>query len=200
MLGIAGGSASGKSTLAQSICECVRATNPDLVIEVISTDAYFTRGQDNAPAFKSPTTGELEFDCNRPDSIDVPELLTDIENACREADVVIVEGLMILYLEDVRNLFNLKVFVDTDADVRALRRMLRDLKGGRMFSDPENIARYYLESAKPGHDRYVEPSKIFADVILRGDSHLEQKAVLLANLILTGIRCGAKSVPERKEM
>jgi uridine kinase len=135
----------------------------------------------------SPSTGVEEFDCNRPDSIDLERLLLDMNSEAKEAKLIVVEGLMILHVEALRQRLDLKIFVDTDADVRALRRMLRDLKGGRMFSDPENIARYYLESAKPGHERFVQPSRSFADIIVAGDGNLEEKAALLANLILTEV-------------
>jgi uridine kinase len=187
IVGIAGGSAAGKSTLTRAIREVLSELSPDLSIETISTDAYFVRGNEGAPTFTSPTTGNLEFDCNRPNSVDANQLLLDIELARNAAPVVIVEGLMILHTQGIRERLDLKIFVDTDADVRALRRMLRDLKGGRMFSDPENIARYYLESAKPGHERYVQPSRVFADLVVSGDADLGEKAALLANLILSKV-------------
>jgi uridine kinase len=186
-VGIAGGSASGKSTLTKEICDRLTESQPKLAVRTISTDAYFRRGKDGAPTLISATTGVEEFDCNQPNSIDVTQLLSDMDLQSKEADLLIVEGLMILHLEQLRERFDLKIFVDTDADVRALRRMLRDLKGGRMFSDPDNIARYYLESAKPGHERYVEPSKIYADIIVRGDRDFTKTANFIVDMVLSKV-------------
>ena len=78
--------------------------------------------------------------------------------------VIIVEGILILNEEELRDLFDIKIFVDTDADVRILRRLRRDVKErGRSV---DSVIYQYLATVKPMHDRFVEPSKRYADVII----------------------------------
>jgi uridine kinase len=90
---------------------------------------------------------------------------------------------MILHLPTVRERLDLRLFLELDADERALRRMLRDMKGGRTFTDPQKIANYYRESARVGHAAYVEPSRIHADIILRGDSDFARTGAMVAAII-----------------
>jgi uridine kinase len=84
---------------------------------------------------------------------------------------------MVLHAPEIRELLDLRVFVELDADLRALRRMLRNMERGQ---EPKFIAEYYIESARVGHERFVEPSKLYADFILRGDTDFERAANLLA--------------------
>ena len=78
--------------------------------------------------------------------------------------MVLTEGILTLYDEELRNLFDIKIFVDADADERILRRVLRDTKErGR---DIENIIDQYLTTVKPMHYRYVEPTRMYADIVL----------------------------------
>ena len=77
---------------------------------------------------------------------------------------MLTEGILTLYDEELRNLFDIKIFVDADADERILRRVLRDTKErGR---DIENIIDQYLTTVKPMHYRYVEPTRMYADIVL----------------------------------
>jgi uridine kinase len=98
-------------------------------------------------------------------------------------DVILVEGLMTLAVPEIRECLDLRLFVELDADERALRRLVRDMSGGRGSNDPVSIARYYRECARVGHARYVEPSRVFADLILRGDSDFARTAPLVAAVI-----------------
>jgi uridine kinase len=179
VIGIAGGSASGKTTLAQALA---RQLAPRTV-EIISADRFFRRGEPGAPTFVSPTTGLGEFECNVPESVDNVRLIAAVRQLSEnphEPDVVIVEGHMLLDNSETRAMCDLKIYVELDADVRALRRMLRDLTGVRGNADPSFIARYYLESARVGHEKYVEPSRVHADFIVRGDADYERLATLIA--------------------
>lgn len=98
-------------------------------------------------------------------------------------DVIVVEGLMTLAVPEIRERLDLRLFVELDADERALRRLLRDMAGSRGNGDPAFIARYYRECARVGHARHVEPSRVHADLILRGDAPAGRSAALVAAVI-----------------
>lgn len=195
IVGIAGGTASGKTTFSAALATALNQADPALVVEVLSTDAYFLPTP-QMPTFKSPSTGQETPDYNRPDSIDSNRLATDLQARRRAGDgVTIVEGLMVLHLEEVRRCLDLRVFVELEADARALRRLVRNL--GKQLSkavgsDARAIADYYLESAAVGHQRYIEPSRVHADLILRGDGDFGRTAGLVAAAVV-GLRRRAAS-------
>jgi uridine kinase len=98
------------------------------------------------------------------------------------AQLIIVEGILLFAAEEVRDLFDLKIFVDTDSDTRVLRRIERDIRErGRDFV---GVQSQYLETVKPMHDAFVEPSKKYADVIIPEGGH-NAKAL---NLILSRLK------------
>jgi len=189
LIGLAGGSASGKSTFAAALVEALQIVRPAIMVEKISTDDYFLPNE-TMPSFFSPTRGMAMPDYNRPDSLDAAALLRDL-NARRAAsncpDVLLVEGLMVLHLREICERLDLRLFMELDADQRALRRIVRNL--GNSY-DPQNdnsaqsIANYFLESAKVGHEKYVEPSKGHADLILRGDGDFMRTARMLAWMVV----------------
>ena len=87
----------------------------------------------------------------------------------RPAKVIIVEGLLIFQNPELRDLMDIKIFVDTDADVRILRRILRDVQErGRSI---ESVVEQYLATVKPMHEQFIEPSKRFADIIVLEGGH-----------------------------
>ena len=101
-------------------------------------------------------------------------------------DVLLLEGLMVLHIPDIREQLDLRLFVELDADTRALRRLVRNI--GHQHDpipdhSPQSIANYYLESAKVGHMRYIEPSVIYADLIVRGDADFGRVAPMVAAVI-----------------
>jgi len=192
VVGIAGGSASGKTTLTAAL---LRVLSPDsaeepthapLNVEVIGLDRYFYRGAPGGPRITMPSTGEEFPDNNHPNSADNARLVTDLdalivsENA---PDIVLLEGLMTLHVPEIRDRLDLKIFVELDADLRALRRLLRDMNGTRGSTDPAWIAAYYRECARIGHNAYIEPSRVYADLIVRGDSDFDRTAPMLAAII-----------------
>ncbi|CEK15208.1 uridine kinase [Chthonomonas calidirosea] len=186
IVGIAGGSASGKTTLVQHLAQALAAGRPPLHAEVIGMDRYFYRGAPGGPTFISPSTGERLPDNNHPNSADNARLIADLETLCASEnapDVILVEGLMALYVPELRERFDLRLFVELDADLRALRRLLRDMQGGRGSTDPHWIATYYRECARVGHAAYVEPSRVHADLIVRGDADFQRIAPYLAAII-----------------
>lgn len=186
--GIAGGSASGKSAFTRALTRVLSAA-PAVSTEVLSTDAYFLP-HDRIPRFYSPTRSMSLPDYNRPDSIDLPLLLADIDaraGAANAPRVLLIEGLMVLHLPEIRERLGLRLFIELDADQRALRRLVRNLSTQNDPLDgintPETIASYFIESAKVGHERYVEPSRKFADLILRGDGDFHRSAGMVAAVI-----------------
>ena len=184
VVGIAGGSASGKSTFAAAFSEALAARGRQ--VETFSMDRYARENRAAGPHFVSPSTGESLFDWNHPDACDLARLLADLDTRSEAADapdVLLVEGLMALHFSELRQRLALRLFIDLDADVRALRRLLRDMHGGRASRDPEFIARYYLESARVGHTRYVEPSRVYADLTLRGDADFLRLIPMLCTII-----------------
>jgi uridine kinase len=189
LIGLAGGSASGKSTFAEALVQALRAARADLAVEKISTDDYFLPNE-TIPTFQSPTRGGALPDYNRPDSLDAARLLRDLD-ARRSAtgcpDVLLVEGLMVLHLPEIRDQLDLRLFIELDADQRALRRLVRNLGHNYDPSDDnsaQGIANYFLESAKVGHEKYVEPSRRCADLILRGDGDFSRIAPMVAVLVV----------------
>ncbi len=180
MIGIAGGSASGKTTFAEALVRELDFVGRSSF--VINADRFFRRGQSGAPTFVSAATGLEEFDCNHPDTVDNASLGEEIAARCSGVDVLIVEGHLLFQCEDIRNRCDLRIFVELDADERALRRILRDMAGARGNPDPNFIARYYLESAKVGHAKYVEPSRVHADFTVRGDGDFTRTARMLTQI------------------
>ncbi len=189
VVGLAGGSASGKSTFVASLRRALEEGRPRLRVEVVGTDNYFRSPEAGGPTFVSPSTGEVLMDCNRPDTPDNERLVADLDRrraAADAPDVLIIEGLMVLHVDAIRERLDLRLFLELDADERALRRLVRNLGTA---SDPINargagsIANYYLESARPGHNRYVEPSRVYADLILRGDGDFGRTAPMVAAVI-----------------
>lgn len=181
---MAGGSASGKTTFARQLVESFE--DSELVVELFNLDKYFYRGKEGGPTFISPSTGELMPHNNHPNSADNARLVADMDTRCSEVDapdVLIVEGLMTLHVEEIRSRLDLRLFMELDADVRAVRRIWRDMSGARGNTDPKFIGTYYLECARVGHALYVEPSRVHADLILRGDADFQRTVPLVMAVI-----------------
>ena len=177
IIGIAGGTGSGKSTLSDKLLE----TFSERAVLVRQDDYY----KDNAH-LTIEERAKLNFD--HPDSIDFDllethllqlkanqEIQVPVYNFCHHrredhttsvqpAEIIILEGILLFAVPQIRDLCDLKVFVETDDDIRLLRRMERDMsERGRDF---ESICHQYLATVKPMHDAFVEPSKRYADVII----------------------------------
>lgn len=179
VIGIAGGSGSGKSTFAARL----REQFPDSVA-LISCDNYY-RAHDDIPLeerrllnYDAPES--LEFDLmvshlqalKRGEAVDCPVYDFALHNRSDKIlridpkPVIIVDGILILSDPALRETFDLRIYVETDADERILRRARRDMEvRGRHIDD---IMAQYLNTVKPMHEQYVEPSKKHADLILNG--------------------------------
>jgi uridine kinase len=179
VIGIAGGSGSGKSTFAARL----REQFPDSVA-LISCDNYY-RAHDDIPLeerrllnYDAPEA--LEFDLmvshlralKRGEAVDCPVYDFALHNRSDKIlridpkPVIIVDGILILSDPALRETFDLRIYVEADADERILRRARRDMEvRGRHIDD---IMEQYLTTVKPMHEQYVEPSKKHADLILNG--------------------------------
>lgn len=178
IIGIAGGSGSGKTTLTNRLW---KQFGPDEV-SVINHDSYYKRhdelpyeercklNYDHPDSFDTALLVEhlQELRAGRP--VEVPVYDYTIHNRSDKtvtvypAPVVIVEGILIFSSQDLCDLMDMKVYVDTDADVRILRRIMRDVKQrGRTL---DSVVEQYLTTVKPMHEQFVEPSKRKADLIV----------------------------------
>lgn len=178
ILGIAGGSGSGKTTLTERLRDHFGAEE----VSVINHDSYY-RAHDELPyeercklnydhpnSFETSLLVEHLKALRAGSSVPVPVYDYTIHNRSKEivmvspAPVIIVEGILIFDDPDLCDLMDLKVFVDTDADVRILRRLVRDVKErGRTM---DSVVSQYLTTVKPMHEQFVEPSKRKADLIV----------------------------------
>ncbi len=186
LVGIAGGTASGKSRFAAALAQALAEGRPPLSAQIIPSDHYFRNHDPAGPKVTLPS-GEAYFDYNHPDAVDHARLAADLDRLSQgegAPDVLIVEGLMILYAPLIRERLDLRLFIELEADERALRRLVRnlgqdpiDLEKGRWIAD------YYTVSARVGHIRYVEPSRVYADLILRGDGDFGRLAPMVAAVV-----------------
>ncbi|MCY3579657.1 MAG: uridine kinase [bacterium] len=184
VVGVAGGSGSGKSTICRSIVDQVGTEK----VSLMSHDAYYH----HRPDLSYQERTRVNYD--HPDSLETELLLAHLEDLregkpveqpiydftrhLRRAEtvpipsgpVILIEGILLLVEPELREMLDLKVFVDTDADLRVIRRMERDMaERGRSF---DSIVAQYHATVRPMHRRFVEPSKRHADMIIpRGFNH-----------------------------
>jgi uridine kinase len=178
VLGIAGGSGSGKSTIARSIL----AALPKGTGVLLEQDHYYKR-QSHLPFeererknYDHPDALELDLLARHLDALRAGETIERPTYEFAQHDravtgltitptqIIVVEGILVLADEELRKRFDVKLFVDTDADIRLMRRIRRDLEHrGRTFAQ---IRKQYKESVRPMHLAFVEPSKRFADIIV----------------------------------
>jgi len=178
VVGIAGGTGSGKTSFAERLREKL---GPDRCLS-IAEDSYYKDGSALSPAERSA------FNYDHPDAFEASLLVEDIRDLkagrpvphltydhatyvrrvlpdpLSPRPVILLEGILVLVEEPLRRLMDIKLFIDTDADVRILRRLSRDLvERGRSF---DSVVHQYLGSVRPMHLEFVEPSKRYADLII----------------------------------
>ncbi|TRT37217.1 uridine kinase [Lactobacillus mulieris] len=179
VIGIAGGSGSGKTTIAH---EVARLINDDDHIITLTQDSYY---KDNTGI---PMSERPKINYDHPDAFDMPLLVAQINQLMHRkavempvydftehtrssktihvepADIIILEGILVLADEDLRDLMDIKVYVDTDDDIRFIRRLERDLKErGRSL---DSVIDQYLATVKPMYHQFIEPTKRYADIIV----------------------------------
>lgn len=183
VVGIAGATGSGKTTVARRLTEAL----PRGTVALLQHDSYYRDRGDLSYEQRC----ELNFD--HPDSLETSLMVEhlqqlragkavrvpiyDFTTHRRRTDterlepgaVVVVEGILVLADADLRSMLDIKVFVDTDADIRVFRRIRRDIEQrGRSF---ESVRKQYYSTVRPMHQQYVEPSKRWADIILPEGGH-----------------------------
>lgn len=177
VIGVSGGSASGKTTVANRLKEVCKDS-----VELLSHDFYYIPHDD------LPLEERAKLNYDHPNAFDTEKLIEDIKCLkqgiaierpvysytmhtrlpetvlVNPARVIIVEGFMIFENTKLRDLFDIKVFVDTDADERLIRRIIRDVnERGRSL---ESVIEQYTKTVKPMHEQFVEPYKKYADIII----------------------------------
>lgn len=178
LIGIAGGTGSGKSTVAQEIYRSLS----EETIAVIEQDSYYRdqshlsfedrtkTNYDHPNAFDTELLLEHLKMLLNGEAIDKP--MYDFEHHNRRTetlrlearDIIILEGIMILTEPEIRDIMDIKIFVDTDADVRIIRRIQRDItERGRTI---DSVIDQYLTTVRPMHLQFVEPTKRYADIII----------------------------------
>ena len=191
VIGIAGGSGSGKTTLMKNIISRFGAQ-----IAVISHDNYYKRrdelpfeercklNYDEPAAFDTQLMVRQLEQLRQGKAIDCPVYDFTVHNRSDEViriepkNVIVVEGILIFENKSLRDKMDIKIFVDTDADVRLCRRIKRDVnKRGRTL---ESVLMQYQTTVKPMHDQYVEPSKRYADlIVLEGGKNLVAQDMIM---------------------
>ena len=195
VIGVAGGTGSGKTTVVRRIMEALGDTD----VTVLAHDRYYL----DHPNLRLEERGGLNYD--HPNSLDTDLLVTHLR-ALREgqtADLpvydftrhvrksetmpahpgsaIIVEGILIFADSALRSLMDVKVFVDTDPDIRFIRRLQRDIaERGRTLP---SVIDQYLSTVKPMHEEFVEPSKRYADLIVPEGGHNQVAVDMLLTLI-----------------
>ena len=178
IIGIAGGTGSGKTSLAKGIL----SEYGEGEVAVIEQDSYYNdlshilyeerviQNYDHPDSidielFESHLQGLLNGE-----SVNVPtydfstHVRMDQTTTITPHHVIVVEGILTLHYTQLRDLFSIKIFVDTPADIRFIRRLTRDIhKRGRT---PDSVNKQYLATVRPMHDQFVDPSKYFADLII----------------------------------
>ncbi len=177
VIGIAGGTGSGKTTLTRKLMERFGSD-----VSVLNHDNYYKAHDD------MPFEERCKLNYDHPDSFDTPLMVEHLKalragqavdcptydytvhNRAKETvrvkptRVIVVEGILLFESPELRELMDIKLFVDTDADVRILRRLVRDVKErGRSM---DSVVSQYLTTVKPMHEAFVEPSKKYADLII----------------------------------
>jgi uridine kinase len=194
-IGIAGGTGSGKTTVASNIVKRLALDS----ITVITMDSYYRDLADLPPARRE----EANFD--HPDSIEqdlfvrhltelkagrpIEQPVYDFARHVRTGDtltveprdVIIAEGILLFHVPEIREALDIRIFVDTPSDVRLLRRITRDIRDrGRTL---ESVAEQYARTVRPMHEEFVEPSKRYADVIIPEGGYNEIAIDMVASRI-----------------
>lgn len=196
VFGVAGGTASGKTTVAHTILHAVGASQ----IAYLPHDAYYC---DN-PQMSFEERAQQNYD--HPNSLENKLLATHIKQLCNgeavevpvydfthhlrkketilvePAPIILVEGILIFTKRRLREMMDIKVYVDTDADIRFIRRLRRDME--ERERSLEAVVAQYLDTVRPMHLKFVEPSKVYADVIIpRGGRN-----TVAIDMVVSGVR------------
>lgn len=204
IIGIAGGSGSGKSTVARKVAEGLATSS----VAFIDMDAYYKNftelslderrklNWDHPDAFDFDLLCEHLERLSESTAIDKPryDFVTHLRSArtrhIEPPEVIVIDGILLFVDERVRDLCDVKVFVDADADIRLIRRIKRDIRSrGRPL---EEVLDQYLKTVQPMHLQFVEPSKRYADVIVPRGGHNAVAVEMLVAKIQRRLQRGAR--------
>lgn len=196
LIGIAGGSASGKTSISAQLKEHYEDTNS---VVIIRQDDYYKDQSEKTMKERVKTNYDHPFAFDNELLVAQLNMLLNRHSICKPtydfvhhtrseiiemiepSDVVVIEGLFVLENEELRNLCDIKIFVDTDADIRFIRRLLRDVnERGRTL---ESVVEQYTSTVRDMHNLFIEPSKRYADVIIPEGGH----NVVAIDLLITKI-------------
>jgi len=204
IIGVAGGTASGKTTIANAIMESIN--HPQMV--VIQHDAYY-RDVSHLPLAER---AKINFD--HPDALETDLMVKHLKELIvgrsiempvydfsihmrlpkgilkKPAKVIIIEGILIFCEKALRDLMDVKIFVDTDADLRFIRRLKRDI--GERQRSLESVISQYLGTVRPMHVAFVEPSRKYADIIIP-EGHNPVSTALVVTMIRQRLRRGGQA-------
>ncbi len=177
-IGITGGSGSGKTTIVNKIFSEV----PERSIAIIEQDAYYKdqshlsyeerckTNYDHPFAFDTDLLIEHIQSLKNGQAIKKPLYDYEVHNRKKEIEliepkeIIIIEGLLVFYDERIRDLLDIKIFVDTDADLRLIRRIIRDINERARTVD--SVIAQYINTVRPAHEQFIEPTKKYADIIV----------------------------------
>jgi uridine kinase len=183
LIGITGGTGSGKSTIAREIYkkfgeQCIAMIEQDSYYKDqshLSFDERIKTNYDHPDAFDTTLIVEHLNMLLAEKAIEKPIYDFEVHNRKIETirleprDIVIVEGILILQEPEIRDLLDIKIYVDTDADVRIIRRLIRDInERGRTI---DSVINQYLNVVRPMHLQFTEPTKRYADIIIPEGGH-----------------------------
>ncbi|MFO7888570.1 MAG: uridine kinase [Eubacteriales bacterium] len=182
-IGITGGSGSGKTTIVNKI----KTDIPKASVLVIEQDSYYKdqselsyeerckTNYDHPFAFDSDLLVKHLEKLSKWEDIEKPTYDYSIHNRketrelVKPKEIIILEGILIFYDERLRDLLDIKIFVDTDSDIRLVRRIIRDInERGRSL---ESVLNQYMKTVRPAHEQFIEPTKKFADIIIPEGGH-----------------------------
>lgn len=195
LIGITGGTGSGKTTIASEIYKNFDKN----CVTIIEQDSYY-KDQSNIPI-----TERVKTNYDHPDAFDTELLISQLKSlmegksiekpiydfaihnrrketiTVKPSEIIILEGIMILYPPEIRKLLDIKIYVDTDADVRIIRRLTRDIaERGRTV---DSVIEQYLNVVRPMHMQFIEPTKRYADLIIpEGGRDIVAIDILTANI------------------
>ncbi len=176
VIGIGGGSGSGKSTIAELIGLGLRP----LATQVITQDRFF-KPPEQMPTYYSSLHRDQRPDFNHPDSTDSAAMVAFCRDAAG-ADVIILEGILVLHYPDARSLMHLLCYVDTELDLMLARRTERNLRAGYGGGAGE-IAHYNADCVTPQHRRFNAPTADHADVLIpNDDERIEDRDRVIAEI------------------
>ena len=179
IIGIAGGSASGKTSIAQSIYDRFKGSHR---VKIIKQDDYYKDQSDKTMEERVKTNYDHPFafdndllvsdlkKLKKKERIEKPtydyskHTRSYITEVIEDRDVIILEGIFVLAEEEVRDLCDILIYVDTDADIRFIRRLRRDVEERARTVD--SVCNQYLETVRPMHEQFIEPSKKYAHIII----------------------------------